>query len=83
MHDVPQSSSAPASSSLPVRRACESVRVKLEAGDVRAAQEAIPLQCQEALKVHLIIICCVHCVRANKQPFSHDTAHRDRCLLAV
>ncbi|KAL0052002.1 hypothetical protein WJX82_006344 [Trebouxia sp. C0006] len=50
-----KSSSAPASSSLPVRRACESVRVKLEAGDVRAAQEAIPLQCQEALKDQRLI----------------------------
>ncbi|KAA6426769.1 MAG: hypothetical protein FRX49_03094 [Trebouxia sp. A1-2] len=50
-----KSSSAPASSSLPVRRACESVRVLLEAGDVRSAQEAIPLQCQEALKDQRLI----------------------------
>ncbi|DBA87458.1 hypothetical protein WJX77_001718 [Trebouxia sp. C0004] len=50
-----KSSSAPASSSLPVRRACESVRVLLETGDVRAAREAIPLQCQEALKDQRLI----------------------------
>ena len=80
---VPQSSSAPASSSLPVRRACESVRVLLEAGDVRAAQEAIPLQCQEALKVHPNTIFWVHCVLVNNQHLSHDTAHSDSCLLAI
>lgn len=50
-----KSSSAPTSSSLPVRRACESVRVLLEAGDVRGAQEAIPLQGQEALKDQRLI----------------------------
>ncbi len=83
MHVVPQSSSAPASSSLPVRRACESVRALLEAGDVRAAQQAIPLQCQEALKVQPNSIYCVQYVLVKNQHVSHDTAHSDSCLLAV
>ncbi len=42
------------SSSLPVRRACELVRKLVEAGDVCAAQQAVPQQCQEAFKVSVM-----------------------------
>lgn len=36
---------------LSVRRACELVRTLVEQGDIRAALEAVPGQCQQALRV--------------------------------
>jgi len=50
---------------------------------VRAAQQAIPLQCQEALKVQPNSIYCVQYVLVKNQHVSHDTAYSDSCLLAV
>lgn len=50
-----KASSAAADSSLPVRRACETVRQLFKQGDVCAAQQAVPPQCQEALKDQRLI----------------------------